>query len=75
MNIKLLPVKDNEYVRARSGIKVPVFPGETQVQRDNDSVKALVQSGELVVPLKHVDMVENFLRSKGVYDKNRGMFL
>ena len=75
MNFKLLPIKNNEYVRARSGIKVPVFPGETQVQKYNDSIKALVQSGELVIPLKYVDMVENFLRSKGIYDKNKGIFL
>jgi hypothetical protein len=46
------------------------IPKEMLPHGDVDTVPARLQPGELVIPLKHVDMVKSYLMSKKIYLPN-----
>ena len=42
-------------------------------KQNRDTIKAVVQDGSLVIPLKHVDVVKNYMRRKGIPLDERNM--
>jgi hypothetical protein len=61
-------------IYAADGMKVPEFPGITDKQRHQDCIRANVEPNELIIPLRHVKMVEKWLSDKGIYDLVKGKF-
>jgi hypothetical protein len=61
------------YPFAYGGVVSPAqatIPKEMLPRGDVDTVPARLQPGELVIPLKHVDMVKSYLMSKKIYLPN-----
>ena len=48
------------------GGKVVPMPNATKADLHRDSVRTILQPNELVVPLKYVDVVEEYLRKQGI---------
>ena len=74
-NLRMPIVNVDKPLNAKVGGQVPFYPGETAKQKDSDTLRANLESGEVVIPLRHVKMVEDFLSRKGVYDKRLGQFV
>lgn len=50
----------------RFGGHVKKDPQMTRRQLQNDSVKAILQPGEIVIPVKHADKVAKFLKEQRI---------
>jgi hypothetical protein len=80
MNITFKPnlgmpiVNIDNPLNAKAGGQVPFYDGETDKQKHQDTLRANLESGELVIPLRHVKMVEKWLSDKGIYDLVKGKF-
>ena len=42
-------------------------------KQNRDTIKAVVEDGSLVIPLKHVDIVKDYMRRKGIPIDERNM--
>lgn len=74
-HIKLPIVNLDHPLNARSGGQVPFYDGETEKQKNQDTLRCNVESGELIIPLRHVNKVEKWLSDQGLYSIKSGKFL
>lgn len=81
MNITFKPhlretiVNRDHPINASGGGQVPFYSGETEKQKHSDTLRANLESGELVIPLRHVKKVEEWLAGKELYDIKKGKFI
>ena len=60
----------NRFVNAKKGIKVHPNRDASEWDLNNDSVKAMLQPGEIVIPVKYVNMVEPILEKMKIFNGN-----
>ena len=68
-----ISLMSSPYSFARGGVvsaSQATIPKEMLPHGDVDTVPARLQPGELVIPVKHVDMIKSYLVSKKIYLPN-----
>lgn len=63
--------KIRNYFGANAVVKVK-NPNDHEKQ-NRDTIKAIVEHGSLIIPLKHVEVVKNYMRQQGIPLDERNM--